>query len=85
MNALYESDVENFAIELLKKQGYAYLSLEEQTPERGNLSEVVLLDRLKTAIDNFNPEPMLHKIYATLLLLKLMRGVGKMNQLKTAG
>ena len=56
MTTLYESDVENFAVELLKKQGYAYLSPEEQTLERGNHSEVVLRARLKTAIDHLNPE-----------------------------
>ena len=57
MTTLYESDVENFAVELLNKQGYAYLSPEEQTLERGNQSEVVLRARLKTAIDYFIPNP----------------------------
>ena len=56
MTALYESDVENLAIELLKKQGYTYLSPEEQAFERGTHSEVVLRGRLKTTIDNLNPE-----------------------------
>ena len=56
MTTLYESDVEEFAMELLKKQGYVYLSPEEQESERGSLSEVVLRGRLKIAIDNLNPE-----------------------------
>ena len=56
MTTLYESDVEKFAVELLEKQGYVYLSPEEQESERGDLSEVVLRSRLKTAIDNLNPE-----------------------------
>ena len=56
MSALYESDVEKFAIELLIKQGYVYLSPEEQALERKNLSDVLLHNRLKTAIANLNPE-----------------------------
>ena len=55
MTKIYESDIENFAIELLQKQGYTYSSPEEQEAERENLSEVVLRGRLKTAIDKFNP------------------------------
>ena len=56
MSTLHESDVENFAIELLQKQGYEYLSPEEQALERTSLSEVVLRDRLKAAITNLNPD-----------------------------
>ena len=51
MTTLYESDVEQFAIDLLEKQGYSYLSPEALEPERQNLSEVVLQSRLKTVID----------------------------------
>ena len=56
MSPLYESDVENFAIALLQKQGYAYLSPEEQETERQNLSDVVLRGRLAAAVDNLNPK-----------------------------
>ena len=55
MTTLYESDVEQSAIDLLEKQGYSYLTLEALEPERQNLSEVVLQSRLKTAIDTLNP------------------------------
>ena len=55
MATLYESDVEQLVIELLKEQGYSYLSPEDQETERQNLSEVVLQGRLKTAIDTLNP------------------------------
>jgi type I restriction enzyme, R subunit len=55
MTKISESQIENFAIELLKKQGYVYLSPEEQETERQNLSDVVLRGRLKTAIDKLNP------------------------------
>jgi len=52
---IFESDIENFAIGLLQKQGYAYLSAEQQEARRQNLSEVVLRGRLKSAIDKLNP------------------------------
>ena len=55
MASLYESDVEQLAIELLENQGYRYLSPEKQETERQNLSDVVLRARLKTAIDSLNP------------------------------
>ena len=56
MSPLHEADVENFAIALLQKQGYAYLSPEEQETERQSLSDVVLRGRLAAAVDNLNPE-----------------------------
>lgn len=46
MTKLYGSDIENFAIELLEKQGYSYLSPEGQeagclsTSGRRNLSDI---------------------------------------------
>ena len=52
---MYESDIENLAIELLEKQGYSYLSPEKQEMERENLSDIVLRNRLKAAIDKLNP------------------------------
>ena len=56
MASLYESDVEQLAIELLENQGYLYLSPEEQEAERQDLSDVVLRVRLKSAISRLNPE-----------------------------
>lgn len=53
MIKITESDVEDFAIALLEKQGYVYLSPEQQ--DRENLADVVLRTRLKTAIDKLNP------------------------------
>lgn len=55
MSSIFESDIEEFAVELLKNQGFEYLSPELQEAERKNLSEVVLKERLKTAIDTLNP------------------------------
>ena len=55
MTPIFESDIEKFVIELLENQGFDYLSPEQQEEERKDLSEVVLLKRLKNAIDNLNP------------------------------
>lgn len=55
MNRIFESTVEEFVIELLQNQGWQYLSPEEQELERPNLSEVVLKNRLKQAIEAINP------------------------------
>jgi type I restriction enzyme, R subunit len=56
MTPLYESDVEKLCIELLEEQEYCYLSPEDQEAERGELSEVILKNRLRKAIDSLNPE-----------------------------
>jgi len=55
MTPIFESDIEEFVVELLQNQGFNYLSPEEQEEERKDLSEVVLLKRLKNAIDELNP------------------------------
>ena len=56
MSPLYESDLEKWVIALLQKQGYTYLSQEEQAAERQGYSNVVFRDRLKAAIDDLNPD-----------------------------
>jgi len=55
MTKIFESTIEEFVIELLQNQGWQYLSPEEQELERPNLSEVVLKNRLKRAIEKINP------------------------------
>ncbi|MCD6336906.1 MAG: type I restriction endonuclease subunit R [Candidatus Marinimicrobia bacterium] len=55
MIGIYESNIEEFVIELLQKQGFKYLSPEEQELERLDLSEVILKKRLRQAIDKLNP------------------------------
>ncbi len=55
MIPIFESDIEQFVIELLQGQGFDYLAPEEQEAERVNLSDVVLLARLKNAVDTLNP------------------------------
>ncbi|MCL0068606.1 type I restriction endonuclease [Thermodesulfovibrionales bacterium] len=56
MTRIFESDIEEFVIELLQSHGFNYLSPEAQELERPNLSEVVLKKRLERAIDMFNPD-----------------------------
>ena len=55
MNKITEDEVEQVAIELLEEQGYFYLAPEEWEVELGDLSNVLLRDRLKAAIDKLNP------------------------------
>ena len=55
MNPIFESDIEEFVIELLQKEGFSYLAPEEQETERGNLGEVILLSRLRDSIERLNP------------------------------
>ncbi len=56
MTKIYESDVEKFCIELLQTQGYKYLTPENQEEERGGVTEVVLKERIQTAISDLNPD-----------------------------
>lgn len=56
MTGIFESNIEEFVIELLQGQGFKYLSPEEQELERPDLSEVVLKKRFRQAIDKLNPD-----------------------------
>ncbi len=72
MTKIFESTIEEFMIELLESQGFGYLSPEDQEQERPDLSEVVLKDRLKLAIDRINPNvPDEAKEQALRLVLNL--------------
>ncbi len=55
MATLYESDVEQLAVEFLESQGWFYLSPAALESERQNSSEVVLPRRLKAAVNKINP------------------------------
>lgn len=55
MTKIFESTIEEFVIELLQNQGWQYLTPEQMELERQDLSEVVLKDRLKHAIESINP------------------------------
>ena len=60
-NKIIESTIEQFAIELLKRQGYQYIyatdiAPDSVTPERRSFEDVLLLDRLQTAVGRINPK-----------------------------
>ncbi len=55
-----EFDIEALAIELLENQGYQYIygpdiAPDSDTPERSSFEDVLLLDRLKSAVARINP------------------------------
>ena len=56
MTKIYESDLEQMAIEMLVSAGYAYLTPEEQEAERPDLAEVILKGRLRDTIERLNPD-----------------------------
>ncbi len=56
-----ESTIETFAIELLEKHGYQYIygpdiAPDSETPERTTFEDVLLLQKLKTAVSRINPD-----------------------------
>jgi len=55
MSKIFESTIEQFAIELLQNQGWQYLSPEEQELERSSLSQVIFKNHLEQAITTINP------------------------------
>ncbi|MGB4098061.1 MAG: type I restriction endonuclease subunit R [bacterium] len=55
-----ESDIETFALELLENHGFQYIygpdiAPDSATPERVSFEDVLLLERLKTAVSRINP------------------------------
>jgi len=60
MNKITESAVERFTIEQLEQQGYQYIyapsiAPDSETPERQSFEDVLLIERLQTAIGRINP------------------------------
>jgi len=60
MAKITESEIEKFAIELLEKQGYQYIyapsiAPDSETPERDSFEDVLLMERLQTAVGRINP------------------------------
>ena len=56
MTRITESAIEEFAINLLEKQGYQYvyapdIAPDSDTPERNRFEDVLLLKRLQSAVD----------------------------------
>ena len=59
MTRITESAIEEFAIELLEKQGYQYIyapdiASDSDTPERSNFEDVILKERLQSALRRIN-------------------------------
>lgn len=60
MTQINESHIEEFAIELLQKQGYQYIyapdiAPDSETPERESYEQVLLVERLRKAVRRINP------------------------------
>jgi len=60
MTKITESKIEDFTIELLEKAGYQYLygpdiAPDGEQPERHSFEDVLLLDRLRKAVNRINP------------------------------
>ena len=60
MTRLTESQLEDYVISTLTEQGYNYvyapeIAVDGSAPERSSYQEVMLLDRLKSAIRVINP------------------------------
>ena len=61
MTKITESAIEEFAIELLEKQGYEYLygpdiAPDSKTPQRSSFEDVLLVDQLRAAVGRINPD-----------------------------
>lgn len=59
MTKITESQIEAFAIELLQEQGYEYIYAPDiapdgETPERENYEQVILMERLRSAVRRIN-------------------------------
>jgi len=59
-NKITESEIEKFTIELLEKQGFQYIyapsiAPDSDTPERQSFEDVLLMERLQTAVGRINP------------------------------
>ena len=60
MERITESAIEKFAIELLESSGYQYIyapsiAPDSETPERQSFEDVLLIERLQTAVGRINP------------------------------
>ena len=59
-NRITESAIEEFAVNLLEKQGFQYvygpdLAPDSETPERQSFENALLLERLRLAVARINP------------------------------
>jgi len=59
VNSITENIIEEYTIELLEKQGYQYIyapsiAPDSESPERQSFEDVILTERLKTAVGRIN-------------------------------
>jgi len=59
-NKISESAIEELAIKLFERQGYEYIygpsiAPDSETPERQSFEDVLLMERLQTAVGRINP------------------------------
>lgn len=70
MSHLSESTIENLTIELLREVGFTYVTAEELEPERPDLTQVILRERLTRVIGKLNPNlPEEARTYAVSQLI----------------
>ena len=60
MTKITESEIEKYAIELLEKKDYQYIYApsivpDSETPERQSFEDVLLIERMQTAVSRINP------------------------------
>lgn len=78
MKKLIENDIELFAIEQLEKLGYEYLSgslkaPDSESPERESFEEVILYERLRSAVERINPS------ISSELIDDALKQIGRLN------
>jgi type I restriction enzyme, R subunit len=61
MTKIIESEIEQFAIDLLESQGYTYIygpdiAPDSETPARSSFEDVLLLEKLRDAVVRINPD-----------------------------
>jgi type I restriction enzyme, R subunit len=71
MSKLTESAIEDFAIKLFERLGYSYIHApdiapDSEHPERSRYDEVILSQRLSTAVKRINPDVPAHGIQEAL-------------------
>jgi len=71
MTKLTESAIEDFAIQLFKQLGYSYvyapdIAPDGDNPERRHYDEVILKDRLRSAVQRINPSVPQHALQEAL-------------------
>jgi hypothetical protein len=75
MGKITESSIENFAIKLFEQLGYSYvyapdIAPDGENPERSHYDEVILKDRLWSAVRRINPSVPCHALHSPRTIWK---------------